>query len=404
MRDSHNKVIFHVDVNSAYLSWESCERLKQNPNATDLRTIPSAIGGDSSRRHGIILAKSTLAKSYGIYTSETIHSALLKCPNLVLIPPNHDLYRKYSKQLISLLQDYAPHVEQFSIDEAFCDMTHTSLIYGEPIKAAHHLKEKIFNELGFTVNIGVSSNKVLAKMASDFTKPNQVHTLFPDEIETKLWPLPVRRLFSVGCATERKLKELGIYTIGDLACTDIKFLSAHIKKHGEVLSHYANGLEHSFHDKNTSSAKGYSNETTLTFDVEDEKTAKWILLSLSESVCQRMRVSNVLGTTLSVTITYNDFTHVTHQTTLLTPTNTSTIFYETICQLFDELWNGKPIRLLGCGALKITDNMSIQLNLFDRKRSEKLLKLDTALDSIRNKFGNQSIMRASFMNHGKNKF
>lgn len=403
MKDSQNKVFFHVDVNSAYLSWESCERQRQNPNAMDLRTIPSAIGGDPTKRHGIILAKSALAKSYGIYTSEPIHSALRKCPNLVLVPPNHALYKKYSNQLMELLKSYAPNVEPFSIDEAFCDMTHTSSIYGEPIQAAHQLKEKILCELGFTVNIGISSNKILAKMASDFKKPNQIHTLFPDEVEQKLWSLPVRRLFLVGRSTERKLKELGIYTIGDLARTDVKFLRAHLNKHGEILFHYAHGLEYSFLDKNTSSAKGYSNETTLTLDVEDEKMAKWFLLSLSESVCQRMRVANVLGTTLFVTITYHDFTRSTHQITILTPTNTSTIFYETICQLFDELWNGKPIRLLGCGASKITDNTSIQLNFFDNERSEKLKNLDLALDSIRNKFGSQSIMRASFMNHSQKK-
>lgn len=397
MASSHDTVIFHVDVNSAYLSWESCERLKQNPKAEDLRLIPSAIGGDQAKRRGIILAKSMLAKSYGIYTSEPIHSALSKCPNLVLVPPNHALYKKYSNQLMTLLKRYAPQVEQFSIDEAFCDMSHTELVYGDPITSANRLRQMIKEELGFTVNIGISSNKVLAKMASDFEKPDKIHTLFPEEVEEKIWNLPVRRLFSVGRATERKLKELGIYTIGELARTDIKFLKSHLKKHGEVLHEYANGTAKSFLDKNSDSAKGYSNETTIPFDVEDEKSAKWILLSLSESVCQRMRVANVLGVTIAVTITYQDFTHVTHQRTILTPTNTTGIFYDVVCQLFDELWTGKPIRLLGCGASKITDTMSEQLNLFDTERSEKLKKLDGALDTIRNKFGNGSVVRASFM-------
>ena len=401
LHKNEDKVIFHVDVNSAYLSWEACERLKQSPDSNDLRLLPSAIGGDEAKRHGVILAKSSPAKAYGVKTGETIYSALRKCPNLILVPPNHALYKAYSKQLMTLLKNYAPNVEPFSIDEAFCDMSHTSLIYGSPMDAAYQLKEKIVQELGFTVNIGISSNKVLAKMASDFKKPNQVHTLFPDEVQTKLWPLPVRRLFSVGRATEQKLKSLGIYTIEELANTDKKLLKSHFKKHGELLFGYANGLEHSFLDRNSISAKGYSNEITIPFDVEDEKTAKWILLSLSETVCQRMRAANTIGTTLSVTITYSDFTHATHQITLLSPTNTTTLFYEVICKLFDELWNGNPIRLLGCGAVKIKDNTSTQLNLFDTNRSEKLQKLDTAIDAIRQKFGNKSIMRASFIKQEK---
>ena len=395
---SHSdQLIFHVDVNSAYLSWESCERKKKDPNALDLRTIPSAIGGDQEKRHGIILAKSTLAKSYGIYTSETIYSALKKCPNLVLVPPNHELYKKYSKQLIALLKEYAPAVEQFSIDEAFCDMSHTERIYGDPITSATNLKEKIKKELGFTVNIGISSNKVLAKMASDFEKPDKIHTLFPEEVEEKIWHLPVRNLFSVGKATEKKLKELGIYTIGELAKTDVTYLVSHLKKQGEVIHNYANGKSVSFIEKNTSKAKGYSNETTIPFDVEHDEQAKWILLSLSETVCKRMRTANVLGTTLSVTITYQDFVHVTHQKTLLTPTNTTDIFYHVICELFDELWNGTPIRLLGCGANKITSDENEQMNLFDQETIEKHKKLDQALDTIRNKFGDSAIKRASFM-------
>ena len=397
MKSHSDCLIFHVDVNSAYLSWESCERKKKEPDSVDLRTIPSAIGGDQEKRHGVILAKSTLAKSYGITTGETIYSALKKCPNLVLVPPNHALYKNYSKQLIALLENYAPCVEQFSIDEAFCDMSHTQLVYGDPITSATRLKEKIKEELGFTVNIGISSNKVLAKMASDFEKPDKIHTLFPEEVEEKIWPLPVRKLFSVGRATERKLKELGIYTIGELAKTDITFLTSHLKKQGEVIHSYANGNSISFIEKKASSAKGYSNEVTIPFDVEDASRAKWILLSLSETVCRRMRESNVLGVTLSITITYQNFVHVTHQRTLLTPTNTTDIFYHVICELFDELWNGTPIRLLGCGANKITADESEQLNLFETKNAEKYKKLDGALDSIRKKFGDGAIKRASFL-------
>lgn len=399
-----DSVIFHVDVNSAFLSWEACHRLSIDPNTVDLRDIPSIIGGDQAKRHGIVLAKSTLAKKCGIYTSETIHSALRKCPDLTMCPPNHKLYQQYSNQLINLLSNYAPKVEQCSVDEAFCDMSHTSLIYGDPVAAAYKLKDRIKNELGFTVNIGISTNKLLAKMASDFEKPDKVHTLFPSEISQKMWPMPVRELFFVGKSTEKKLHQLGIYTIGQLAVTDKGILRSHLKKQGELIYNYANGIDDGFIEHDSQGAKGYSNSTTIPYDVKDPVTAKNILLSLCESVCTRMRDANVLGVVIAVTITDHNFVNTTHQRTLLSPTNTTNIMYQVVCQLFDELWEGTPIRLLGCGANKITNSDAHQLSLFDSEQEDKLKQLDQALDHIRHKFGDKSIVRASFLDTDKNEF
>lgn len=230
--EAMRRVVFHVDVNSAFLSWEAVYRLTHLGGTLDLRTIPSAVGGDMAKRRGIILAKSLPAKKYGVRTGETIGEAKKKCPDLMLVSPHYGLYERASGALMEMLREYSPQVEQFSIDEAFLDMTGMERLFGEPVEAAEALRARIRNELGFTVNIGVSSNKLLAKMASDFEKPDKVHTLFPEEIAEKMWPLPVRELFLVGQATEKKLKQLGIDTIGDLACMDVKTLRAYLKKHG----------------------------------------------------------------------------------------------------------------------------------------------------------------------------
>ena len=215
------RVIFHVDVNSAFLSWEAVYRLRHADGAPDLRTIPSAVGGDIAKRHGVILAKSIPAKKYDVRTGEPVVDALRKCPHLVLVAPNHALYEENSHAFMNILRKYSDVVEQYSIDEAFVDMTGTEWLFGKPIAAAHRIKDEIRDTLGFTVNVGISSNKLLAKMASEFEKPDKVHTLFPQEIKEKMWPLPVRELFLVGGASEQKLKRLGINTIGDLAHADV---------------------------------------------------------------------------------------------------------------------------------------------------------------------------------------
>ena len=288
------KIIFHIDVNSAYLSWEAVRRLK-NGSDVDLRLIPSAVGGDREKRHGIILAKSPAAKSFGIYTSEPIVSALKKCPQLKLVSPDFTLYQDNSRKFMEILKRYAPVVEQYSIDEAFADMTGTTQLYGSYWKAAETIKNVIFDELGFTVNIGISTNKLLAKMASDFEKPNKIHTLFPEEISKKMWPLPVGNLFLVGESAKKRLNSLGIFTIGDLANADPNYVRQHLKKHGEVIYQYANGNGETELVCSESDNKGYSNEITLSNDVQDAETAKLVLLSLCETVCSRLRKDKKKG-------------------------------------------------------------------------------------------------------------
>lgn len=394
------KIIFHVDVNSAFLSWEAVYQIKCLGKTLDLREIPSAICGDIKKRHGIILAKSTPAKKYKIKTAETISDALKKCPNLVLVQPHYDLYEASSKALMEILKRFSPEVEQYSIDEAYLDMTGTKSLWGSPVIAANLIKDKIYKELGFTVNIGVSSNKLLAKMASDFKKPNLVHTLFPKEIQTKMWNLPVGELFFCGRATENKLNKLGIKTIGELANTDISFLKNHLKKHGEILWCFANGIDVSVVESVAPANKGYGNSMTVPFDVCDDPTAKMVLLSLCETVGMRLRKDEVKISVIAVSIKDFALRSMRHQKTLVSATNITNEIFQAVSQAFDELWDGDtPIRQLGVHTSRVVDqNVQRQLDLFDMQNYEKYEVLDSTIDKIRRRYGEEAIFRASYVN------
>ena len=392
-----DRIIFHVDVNSAFLSWEATERLKNQNDAVDLRQIPSAFGGDIKKRHGVILAKSEPAKKYKVRTGEPITDAMKKCPNLVLVPPNHFMYQKYSDAFMEILREYTPDEEQYSIDEAFMDMTGTELLWGEPVAAANRIREHIYQKLGFTVNIGISENKLLAKMASDFKKPNRTHTLFKREIAEKMWPLPVGELFSVGGATAKVLNDMGIYTIGQLAMTSPNFLRLHLKKQGEAIWAFANGIDDSPVETEPEQNKGYGNSTTISFDVTEADVAKQVLLSLCETVSTRLRRNHVKAECISVEIKSSTFIKTSHQRMLLSATNITNEIYENSCELFDELWDGSPIRLLGVSASHVVDESApSQMQMFAVKNYDKQAKLDQAIDSIRGKYGVDSVKRAVF--------
>ena len=393
-----DRVIFHIDVNSAFLSWEAVHRLRCLGDTLDLRDIPSAVGGEQAKRHGVILAKSIPAKKYNVRTGEPIVDALRKCPNLVIVEPNRELYHRNSRALMEILRKYSDTVEQFSIDEAFVDMTGTELLFGKPLEAAYTLRDEIHETLGFTVNVGISSNKLLAKMAGEFEKPNKVHTLFPEEIREKMWPLPVGELFLVGGASEKRLKQMGINTIGELARADPGMLRAALKKHGEAIWNFANGRDVALVEAEPADNKGYGNSVTIAFDVKDADTAKNILLSLSETVGRRLRKDGVWIETVSVAIRYFDLNRTSHQCMLDHATNITDEIYGTACRLFDELWDGAPIRLLGVQTGKVTkEGENRQLSIFDDTDYEKLERLDRAMDSIRNRFGADAVQRASFL-------
>lgn len=391
-------IVLHIDVNSAFLSWEAVYRLAHKGGKLDLREIASAVGGDITLRHGIILAKSIPAKVYGIKTGESIPEAKRKCPNLVLVPPNYGLYEQCSAAFMEILREYSDVVEQYSIDEAFVDMSTSCHLFGTPEQTAVQIKDRIREELGFTVNIGISTNKLLAKMASDFQKPDRMHTLYPEEIKEKMWPLPVSDLFFVGRATATKLLSMGIRTIGELAGADPVWLKKMLKKQGEIIWGFANGIDLSPVLAQPTANKGYGNSTTTPYDVTDVETADRVLLALSETVGNRLRADRVQAGMVSVGIRYSDLSYVSHQKMLPDPTDLTIEIYTAACSLFRELWNGSPIRHLGVHTGRVSEaGFGRQLNLFDEIDYEKLSRMDETVDGIRKRFGTDAVMRATFL-------
>ncbi len=399
-----DQIIFHIDVNSAFLSWSALAQLEAG-GTTDLRLIPSIVGGDMSTRHGVVLAKSIPAKKYGIKTGEPVVNAFRKYPGLVSIAPDHELYRGKSHLLMDYLKSVCPDIEQASIDECYMNYTPIAADYASPEVAAAAIKDTVYEKFGFTVNVGISDRKVLAKMASDFKKPNLVHTLYSYEIREKLWPLPVSDLFLCGKSSVETFRKLGILTIGDLAQADPEILSAHLKSHGLMLWDYANGRDASTVMSQPAEAKGIGNSTTMAVDAMTREEAAKVLLGLSESVGKRLRTAGNRAGLVCIEIKYNTFRSVSHQLVLEEATASTDIIYRTALSLFNELWDGTPIRLLGVRTGKLVEATEpVQLSLFDYAApiSEKQQKLDAALDSIRSKYGNNAIKRGSLMTSPKN--
>ncbi len=399
------RLIFHVDVNSAFLSWEAARRVRNGEE--DLRNIPSCIGGDPESRRGVVLAKSIPAKAYKVKTGEPLALALRKCPSLVIAKPDFKLYSACSKAFKDICRAYAPAVEEFSIDECFLDLTGTEHMYPDPLALAHELKDRIRDELGFTVNIGVARSKLCAKMASDFEKPDRVHTLFPEEIPRKLWPMPVSELLFIGTASAGKLEKAGIMTIGQLAHADPGQLRQLLgDKMSQQASRYANGIDESPVRSEPEKAKGYSNSVTLEEDVTSFEAADAILLALSDSVSAHLRSDGAKAGGVAVSIRYLDFKNRSHQKRLDHPLDTTLEIYETAKLLLRELWrDGRPLRLLSISLTNLSrgEEAGEQLSLFGEERTrdrEKDRRLDRAVDALRMKFGADIIQRGAVMEKG----
>ena len=384
-------IIFHIDVNSAYLSWTAVKLLKEatkDEKKIDIRNIPAIIGGDREKRHGIVLAKSISAKKFGIVTGEPIANALQKCPNILIVPPEHGYYNEQSHKLMNLLRTFTPDIEQVSVDECYMDFSGIQNEYPSPLACAYKIKDTVKEKLGFTVNVGISDVKVLAKMASDFTKPDKVHTLYRREIKEKMWQLPVEELYMAGKSSVNTLHKLGIYNIGQLATSPEYILEAHLKKHGKILWEYANGIDKSVVNTKREELKGVGNSITLPYD---------------------------LAKTVAVEVKYNDFIKASRQTTLDRCTDSGTEIYQLSKELFRELWKkdgNKSVRLLGIrtanleeqGALEQMSIMDIMAQTTKKQQNattnisrEKMKKLDKALDAIKNKYGEDKIKRASLL-------
>lgn len=389
------RIIFHIDVNSAYLSWEAAFR-NQHGAEVDLRDIPSIVGGDQEKRHGIVLAKSIPAKKFNILTGESVYSALQKCPNLVMVSPHYERYIKASDAMVEILNKYSPLIQRYSIDEAFLDYSNRERNY---LDVAYEIKERIKNELGFTVNIGIGSNKLLAKVASDFKKPDMIHTLFFYQIKDKMWPLPVEELFMVGSRTKAKLNSRGIFTIGDLANLDRDYIYSWLKKPGLLIWDYANGIEDSPVRKGSIPVKSVGNSTTTSFDVENKSEAYKVLLAISEMIGMRIRNIEQCGCVISVGLKNQLFYSYTHQRKLDIPTCSTNTIYKVAKRLFDEMWQGEPLRHFSINLSDLLSNDFFQLSLME-KYNIKDEMLDKTIDKLRYKFGYQSITRSCFLYSG----
>lgn len=385
--------ILHVDVNNAFLSWTAVERLKHGEKL-DIRTVPAVIGGDEARRAGIVLAKSILAKSCGITTGETLYQARLKCPNLLVFEPTFEIYHNYSNQLYHLLLEYTDKIERFSVDECFMDLT-GYLMGRDLLEVANEISRRVKSELGFTVNVGVAHNKLLAKMASDFTKPDRVHTLFEEEIPKKMWPLPCGELFMLGKKTVPVLQNMGIRTIGDLAHTSEYTLTKKFGKFGKMLYEYANGIDESEVCYHREKPKSISNSTTMPHDISNIEKLYEVLYYLTESVTYRLRKEGLIATGVGVILRTNKFQDVGKQSKLNTATANTNEIYEKAREVLRALYvEGTYIRLVGVRVDGLILENEKQISLFEDPKDKKHQEIDKALDKIKDKFGYDKVTRA----------
>ncbi|MDD3341233.1 MAG: DNA polymerase IV [Bacilli bacterium] len=391
------RIIMHIDVNNAFLSWTAVDLLKKGFKY-DIRGSYAAIGGDEDKRRGIIVAKSLPCKKMGIGTADTLYSARKKCPALKVYPADYGLYKRMSDSFFACIQKYSPDIEILSIDECFLDYTKVKSLYGDPVLFAHTLKDTIYENLGFTVNIGIGENKLCAKMASDFEKPNKVHTLWKEEISTKLWPLPVRDLYGVGKKSTEKLKQLGIHTIYDLAQADAPMLYKYFKNNAFHFIKSANGINEEEVITESRNPKGIGNSTTLERDYTKLEDLNKVLLSLSENVVLALQKEGKYAQTISVQIKDKFFKNTSHQQKLTNAVNTTKDVYDISKKLLKELWKGQPIRLIGIRLDRLVEKPSYQVSLFEEIQTvEEEGVLENTVTKLKQKYGNTIIKKANLI-------
>lgn len=393
------RIIMHVDVNNAFLSWTAVKLLKEG-SKVDIREIPSVIGGDEEQRHGVVLAKSMVAKSMGIVTGESLYSARKKCPSLISYLPCFDYYQVQSSLLYDYLSSYTPDIERFSIDECFLDMSNFSYIYSDIVSLAYKIKDDIKEKFGFTVNIGIGNNKLCAKMASDFEKPDKVHTLFEDEIESKMWNKDVADLFMVGKSSSDKLKSLGINTIGMLANSDINFLTKYFKSHGKLMWEYANGIDDSKLNDTFVKNKAFSMTRTLPYDTRNVQKLRKHLLIQADNVCYQARREKLFTKTVTLIIRTSDFVNFSRQEVLNEQTNDTEVVYKMASLILDKVLESNQvmkIRNIGLRISGLKAKEEKQLSFFDSKVDSSNNDIQDAIDRINEKFGTNSVIKASLV-------
>lgn len=390
-----NKIIFHIDINNAFLSWTAVKLLNEGYHE-DIRNIPSIIGGDEEKRHGIVLAKSPVAKKYGIKTAETIYSAKKKCPNLKIFQPDMDYYHEMSDKFFKYLEKYTPSIEKLSVDECFMDMSNTSLLYDDLVILAYKIKDEIYNLYGFTVNIGIANSKICAKMASDMEKPNKVHTLFSYEIERKMWPLSVERLYMVGKQASEKLHNMNIHTIKDLAKTDEKILNKYFNKHGTTMKNYANGISNDLSTYSEEVNKSISTSETFSTDIGEKDKLLKILYRQVDTLGKDLRKQKLYTNTIAITYKRADFISYSKQISLSTPTNSTEEISKYIVNILDQSWNNEPLRNIGIRFSNLTDKRKKQISIFTNNlQEEKSDTIQETMDKINDKYGTSVIRQAN---------
>ena len=393
------RIIMHIDCNNAFLSWTAVNMLK-NGSKVDIRKKYAVIGGDEAQRRGIVLAKSMLCKSRGVFTGEALYTARKKCPYLDVYPPQYKVYKRYSDMMWAYLCNYTDKIERYSIDECFMDYTDSYKLFGNPIKLAYKIKDDIKNNFGFTVNVGIGNNKLLAKMASDFSKPDKVHTLLKNEIKEKMWPLDVSELFMIGKSSSKKLHDLGINTIGELANTDLDFLVRNFKSMGKMMWEYANGIDNSEVESDYGNPKSISSSEVLPYNYTKLDEIYRELKKLSMETGRRLRNKKMYAPNVNIWVKFHDFTKVSKQATLDNLINSDEDIYNNSVKLFNSVWNpdnDKKIRALCVGVANLTDVYKVQLSIFGEEnvKIERNDSLQKTLDDINKKYGNGSIVNAS---------
>lgn len=384
------RIILHIDANNAFLSWTAVNMLNKG-SKIDIRNRYAIIGGSEKERKGIVLAKSNLCKKKGVVTAEPIFQARKKCPYLEVYQPNYEVYKYYSNKMYNYLLNYTNIIERYSIDECFLDYTDLTVMFGPPEKTAYKIKEDIKKLFGFTVNVGIGNNKLCAKMASDFEKPDKVHTLYSNEIKEKMWPLPVSDLFMIGKSSSRRLNELGILTIQDLALTDPNYLYKYFKNRANQMIESANGIDNSKVEYEYTDPKSISSSTSFAYNYKTKEEIYPIIKSLSKEITTKLKEKKMYTKSVSIWIKYTDFTKVSKQITLTNSTNELEYIYMHAIKLFNSIWNEESIRALCVGISTLSKTNDIQLNLFSHekiKETPKITneKLDKVINELNTKY------------------
>ncbi len=392
------RIIFHIDCNNAFLSWTAVHMLHSG-SKIDIRNRYAVIGGKESERKGIVLAKSNLCKKCGVVTGETLYAARRKCPYLEVYQPEFKIYRKYSDIMYTYLCNYSKKIERYSIDECFIDFSDNLEIKKDPVRWAYKIKNEIRDNFGFTVNVGVGNNKLLAKMASDFSKPDKVHTLFSNEIKDKMWGLPIEDLFMIGRASSKKLRELGINTINDLAHTDREYLARYFKSMSKMMWEYANGIDESLVESDYGNPKSISNSCVLPYNYSNIDDIYQEIKRLSEMTGKKLREKKMYSPNVMVWVKFDDFTKISKQLTLDNLINSDKDIYECAIKLFNKIWNtdsDKKVRSLCVGVSNLTDKYMVQLSMFENNniKDNEEDKLKKTLNNIKEKYGDKSITYA----------